>query len=407
MAQQTFAYKVRTRNGQVLKGSTLGDSASVIMQRLRNQGYTVLSVQRQAKTSLWQRLNEPRGRVPANALAVFCRQWAVMLGSGMSVIDAMRLVSDQMRDVRLKKGLEVARQEVMAGSGLGAAMATQPKAFPQMVVQMVEAGEMAGALNEVMDRLAIYYERESETRAKVKEALMYPTVVSIVGMGAALVLVFFVLPNFVNIFKEMNIELPWTTQLIMNFSGFMQRWWWAVFGLLAAAFASFRRWLASSKGARLRDRFMLTAPIIGAPMGKMVFSRMGRALSLLARSGVPMVEALRITERIVINIPVAEALARTRAAVERGSSLTSAFTKEKVFPRTLVQMVAVGEETGNLDSTLSQLAEYYDREAGYAIKGLTTMLEPLIIVGMTGVVLFLALSVVMPMFKMATTVPGA
>lgn len=405
MAQQVYTYKVRTRNGQVIKGSTPGESTSAIAQRLRRQGYYVISVQRQNQKTLWQMLNEPRGRVSVNTLSLFCRQFAVMLSSGMSVLDSLRLVEDQVRDVRMKKGLEVARQDVLGGSSLSTAFAATPNAFPQMVVQMVEAGETAGALTEVMDRLAIYYEREADTRAKIKEALMYPTVVSIVGIGATLVLIFFVLPNFVTIFEQMNMELPLATKLIMAFSAFMLRWWWAVFGVIAAMVYTFRRWLLSPKGQRIRDMFILTAPVIGPPLSKLVFSRMGRSLSLLARSGVPMVEALRIVERIVLNVPVAEALARSRAAVERGSSLTAAFTKEKVLPRTLVQMVAVGEETGNLDSTLSQLAEYYDREANYAIKGLTTLLEPIIIVGLTGVVLFLAIAVVLPMFKMATTVP--
>lgn len=385
----------------------MGESSAAITQRLRVQGYQVLSVRKHAQKTLWQRLNEPRGKVPATTLAVFCRQFAIMISSGMSVVDAMNLVADQTRDMRLQKGLQIARQEVLAGSGLGAAMAAEPNAFPPMVVQMVEAGEAAGALYEMMERLAIYYEQEADTRAKVKEALMYPTVVSVVAVIAINVLVFFVLPNFVSIFESMNLDLPWTTRFIINGSKFLIKWWWAIFGGFVLMLVSLRQWLISPNGHRSKDRFIISAPVIGPAASKMVFSRLGRSLSLLAKSGVPMVEALRITERLVMNVPVAEAIARTRAAVERGSSLTGAISKEKIFPKALVQMVAVGEETGSLDTTLSQLAEYYDREASYSVKAMTTMLEPIIIVGLTGVVLFLAISVILPMFKMTTTVPGA
>lgn len=407
MAQQSFSYKVKARNGQILQGSIIGESSASITQRLRNQGYQVLSVRKHTQKTLWERLNEPRGKVPASTLAIFCRQFAIMISSGMSVVDAMNLVSEQMRDARLKKGLQAARKEVLAGSGLGEAMATEPNAFPPMVVQMVEAGEAAGALYEMMERLAIYYEQEAETRAKVKEALMYPTLVSIVAVIAIFVLVFFVLPNFVNIFESMNMDLPWTTQFIITGSKFLIKWWWAIFGGFALLLVSLRQWVVSPKGHHAKDMFIISAPAIGPAASKMVFSRMGRSLSLLAKSGVPMVEALRITERLVMNVPVAEAISRTRAAVERGSSLTGAMSKEKIFPKAMVQMVAVGEETGSLDTTLNQLAEYYDREAGYSVKAMTTMLEPIIIVGLTGVVLFLAISVILPMFKMTTTVPGA
>jgi len=406
MAQQYWQYKVKTRSGQLLQGSIAGDNQGSIINRLRNQGYIVLSVQRQSRQkTLWQRLNEPMGKVPVSALAVFCRQFSVMMSSGMAVMDALALVTDQMRDVRLKKGLENARREVMSGNSLGAALATQDKAFPPMLVQMVEAGEMAGVLNEVMDRLAQYYEREMETKSKIKEALMYPMVVTVVAIGAIIVLVLFVLPNFVTIFESMNMPLPWTTQFIIDASKFLTKWWWLIFSIIGAFVFALRQWLVTPKGNRIKDQFLLRAPLIGPVVTKLVFSRMGRSLALLSKSGVPMVEALRMVERIVMNVPAAEAVAKVRAAVERGSSLAAAMAKEKVFPRALVQMVSVGEETGSLDTTLNQMADYYDREAGYSIKALTTLLEPLIIVGLTGVVLFLAIAVVLPMFKMATSVP--
>jgi type II secretory pathway component PulF len=330
-----------------------------------------------------------------------------MLSSGMSVVEAMVLVGELLKDARLKKGLESARQDVLSGSSLGAALAGYPKAFPPMVVQMVEAGEATGALNEVMQRLTLYYEREAETRAKIKEALTYPTLVAFVAVIAINVLVFFVLPNFVDVFESMNMKLPWMTQFIINGSKFLIRWWWAILVCLVGVTLGCRQWLISPKGNIAKDQFLIKAPIIGPTVAKFVFSRMSRSLSLLARSGVPMVEALRIVEKLVMNIQVAHAIAHVRASVERGSSLTAALLKEKVFPRMLIQMVQVGEETGSMDVTLDHLADFYEREAGYAVKSLTSMLEPIIIVCMTGIVLFLALAVVIPMFQMSTTVPGA
>lgn len=407
MPQTAFQYKVRARNGQIIQGEITGANQPSVIQRLQAQGYAVLSVEKPKQKTWWDRLNEPRGRVPAATLAMFCRQFAVMLASGMSIIDAMRIVNELVKDDRLKQGLAAVRQEVISGNGLGLAMAAHPKTFPPMVVQMVEAGEISGALNEVMERLAIYYEREAETRAKIKEALTYPALVAAVSVVAVNILVFFVLPNFVQVFSSMNMQLPWMTQLVLDTSAFVLHWWWAIIAVVAAVVLAVSRWLLSPGGRLAMDVFLLRAPLIGPAASKFIFGRMSRSLGLLMRSGIPMVEALHIVEKLVLNIPVAHALARVRNAVERGASLTTAITKESVFPRMLVQMVQVGEESGAMDVTLDHLANFYDQEAGYAVKSLTTLIEPVVIVLMTGFVLFLALAVVVPMFQMSTTVPGA
>lgn len=408
MAQlQPYSYKVRTRQGQVLQGMLHGKSKASVSQRLRAQGYTVLRVDPPMGKTLWERLSQPRGRVPAKDMAMFCRQFAVMLSSGMSVIDSIRLVAELMKDVRLKHALEAARQDVLGGNSLGSAMAEQGHVFPPLVVQMVGAGETTGALHEVMERLAIYYEQEAEIRAKIKEALAYPTIVALVAVVAINVLVFFVLPTFVDVFKSMNMKLPPTTQFVLDASEFMLRWWWALCLALVAGTAALRHWVTSPQGRVVKDGLLITAPLLGSVVSKFVFSRFSRSLSLLVRSGVPVVEALGIVERLVVNVPVGQATARVRSAVERGSSLTNALEKESVFPRLLVQMVQVGEESGSIDLVMDQVADFYDREAGYAVKGLTTLIEPAIIVCMTGVVLFLSLAVVVPMFQMSTTIPGA
>lgn len=406
MSQTLFEYKVRARNGQVLQGTIHGTSQASVTQRLQAQGYTVLSVSKPQTQSLWQRLNEPRGKVPSATMALFSTQFAVMLSSGMSVVNALQIVGDLMKDPRLRNGLERVRQRVLSGSSLGAALAADSKVFPPMLVQTVEAGEVSGSLNEIMERLAAYYEREAETKAKVKEALTYPTIVAVVGVIAVIMLVFFVLPQFVTVFEGMNMELPLITQLVLDTVGFILQWWWVILLAFITAFGILAQWIRSPKGHVFKDTFLMRMPVIGPAVSKFVFSRMCRSLSLLTRSGVPIVEGLRLTEKLVLNIPVANALARVRNAVERGVSISAAMAKESVIPRMLVQMVQVGEESGSMDTTLDHLADFYDREAAYAVKTLTTMIEPIMIVGMTVVVLILALAVVIPMFQMNTSVPG-
>lgn len=404
---QTYSYKVRTRRGQVLEGVLQDRSKTSVEKRLLAQGYTVLSVAEPQGQSFLEWVRQPRGHVPAATMAVFCRQFAVMLSSGLSVIDSLRLVTDLMRDQRLKAALEAARVGVLSGSSMAAALSSHNRVFPPMVIQMVEAGEATGALHEVMERLALYYEREAEIRAKIKEALTYPTIVAVGAIIAISVIVFFVMPTFVDIFKSMDMQLPWTTQLLIDISEFLIRWWWLLGLVLLGAIGLLRRWVSSPGGHRTKDLLLLKAPLLGPTITKFVFSRLSRALSLLVRSGVPMVEALGMAERMVVNVPVAQAIGRAKTAVERGSSLTSALSREPLFPRMFLQMVQVGEETGSMDITLDQLADFYDREAGYAVKSLTTLIEPIVIIGMTVVVLFLALAVVIPMFQMTTTVPGA
>lgn len=403
---QTFSYKVRTRRGQVLEGVLVDRSRAAVEKRLLAQGYSVLSIDSPERRSFLERLRQPRGHVPASTMAIFCRQFAIMLSSGLSVIDSLALVSELMRDQRLKRGLEAARESVLAGSSFAAALGARSEVFPPMVIQMVEAGEATGALNEVMERLAIYYERDAEIRAKVKEAMTYPTVVVFVAIFAIIVIVFFVLPTFVDVFRSMEMELPLITRVLIGVSEFFIRWWWLIAAGLLAGLSLLRRWLGSLEGSATKDRLLLRAPLLGPTVSKLVFSRLSRALSLLVRSGVPMVEALRMTQRLVMSVPVSQAVARATRLVEQGYSLTAALSKEPIFPRMFLQMVQVGEETGSIDVTLDHLADFYDREAGYAIKNLTTLIEPIVIIGLTMMVLFLALAVVIPMFQMTTTVPN-
>jgi type IV pilus assembly protein PilC len=404
---QTFSYKVRTRRGQVLEGVLVDRSRAAVEKRLLAQGYSVLSIDSPERRSFLERLRQPRGHVPASTMAIFCRQFAIMLSSGLSVIDSLALVSELMRDQRLKRGLEAARESVLAGSSFAAALGARSEVFPPMVIQMVEAGEATGALNEVMERLAIYYERDAEIRAKVKEAMTYPTVVVFVAIFAIIVIVFFVLPTFVDVFRSMEMELPLITRVLIGVSEFFIRWWWLIAVGLLAGLSLLRRWLGSLEGSATKDRLLLRAPLLGPTVSKLVFSRLSRALSLLVRSGVPMVEALRMAQRLVMSVPVSQAVARATRLVEQGCSLTVALSKEPIFPRMFLQMVQVGEETGSVDVTLDHLADFYDREAGYAIKNLTTLIEPVVIIGLTMMVLFLALAVVIPMFQMSTTVPNA
>lgn len=408
MAGQVFSYKARTRRGQLLRGSMSDRSAEAVTRRLHAQGYTVLSVSSATQQkSLWEKLTEPRGRIPAANMALLCRQFEVMLASGMSVVESMRLVADLMKDVRLKNALLAANQSVLAGSTFGAALGEHDHVFPPLVVQMVSAGEATGSLHEVMERLAMHYEREAETQAKIKEALAYPMIVALAAVIAITVIVFFVLPTFVDLFASMQMELPPATRFVLSVSEFLIQWWWLLASVIVIGALALQRWLVTPRGNWAKDRLLLNAPLLGPTVRRAVSSRFCRSLSLLSKSGIPMVEALRIVEQLVMNAPVAQATNRVRRSVEHGSSLTAAMRKETVFPRMLVQMVQVGEESGSLDLTMDQLAEFCDREVAHNIRHLTTLIEPVVIVLMTGVVLLLALAVVIPMFQMSTSIPGA
>lgn len=396
-----YAYAGRSRGGKPVKGVLAAESESAVRQQLKEQGVFVTSLKEVRKPS---KLFQPVVTLKAKQLALFCRQFAIMLSTGVSLVKALEVLEGQAEDRAFARILQEVRLDVASGTGLTKALEKQRGIFPHVFIHLVEAGEISGALPEVLDRLALYYEREDEIRKKVSEALMYPAIIGSVSFVMVIILLFVVLPMLVNNFASFEVETPAITLAVLSVRGWIMQRWYVVLGTLLGLTLLYRYMVRTKPGRLLRDSFLLKLPVVGELQKMVIFSRFCRTLALLLNSGIAMIPTLQILERLMDNLVVKRAVGRATQGVERGEGLSPSLGQHKVFPTMLVQMVAVGEETGNLETVLVQLANYYDREVNFTIATFTKLLEPAIMLVLAVVVLFILISVYLPMMQMVSAI---
>lgn len=396
-----FAYVGRTRGGKTVEGFVEAENEMAAASELRKEGYFVTSLKQvKEPTSLFQK----RVKLEAKHLALFCRQFAIMLGTGLSLVKTIELLEAQQENVGFAKILQEIRLDVASGVDFTRALEKHRSVFPHVFIHLVEAGEVSGTLPEVFDRLAIYYEREDELRKKISEALMYPSIIVAVSGLMIVVLLFVVLPMLVENFAGFGVETPAITVAVLNARDWMVRRWYIVLGIIFSIIFGLRAWIKTASGRLVRDSLLLNLPIIGEMQKMMIFSRFARTLSLLLNSGIAMIPTLQILERLMDNVVIKKAVQEATLGVERGQGIAAPLGQHKVFPVMLVQMVSVGEETGNLETVLVQLADYYDREVNFAVASFTKILEPIIMLVLAVVVLFILISVYLPMMQMVTSI---
>lgn len=396
-----FAYKGRTRSGQAVEGVVQAESEAAAAGELRKEGYIVTSLKvAKEPTQLFQK----KLKLKAKHLALFCRQFAIMLGTGLTLVKSLELLEQQAAEPAFGQVLQTIRLDVASGTGFTKSLEKHRQVFPNVFVHLVEAGEVTGSLPEIFDRLAIYYEREDELRKKITEALMYPGIISAVSLLMVLVLLFVVLPMLVRNFAGFGVEVPAITMTVLNARDWMLTNWYIVIGIIVAIVFGLRYYLSTKQGSLVRDTIKLSLPVVGEMQKMVVFSRFCRTLSLLLSSGIAMVPTLEILERLMDNVVIKKAMGAATVGVERGQGISVPLGEHKVFPTMLVQMVAVGEETGNLETVLVQLADYYDREVNYTVASFTKLLEPVVMLILAVVVLFILMSVYLPMMQMVTAI---
>lgn len=396
-----FAYTGRSQTGQAVKGFVEAENEVEARKQLRESGHYITSL-KVATTS--KPLFQKTPRVKAKDLAIFCRQFAIMLGTGLTLVNSLELLEAQATDKAFAHVLREIRLDVSSGVGFTRAIEKHAKMFPTVFVSLVEAGEITGALPEVLDRLAIYYEREDELAKKIAEALMYPGIITAVSFLMVLLLLFVVLPSLVSTFAGFGVETPDITQNVLDARDWILANWYIIAGVILIVVLGYRYFVSTTGGRMIRDRIKLKFPILGGIQQMVVFSRFCRTLSLLLRSGIAMIQSLQILERLMDNVVVQRALAGARLGVERGQGLSEPLGEYKVFPIMLVQMVAVGEETGSLETVLIQLADYYDREVNFLVASFTKLIEPVVMIILAVVVLFILISVYLPMMQMVTSI---
>lgn len=395
-----FSYKAKDTSGQLVTGTLDAETPAHVISRLQTMGYFPVSVQ-DAKSSAAaaSAASGRQRRVKINDMATFNRQLADLLSSGIPLVKALAVIQNQTPNPTLKTIIQQVTQDVSGGDSLAGAMSRHPKVFNKLFVAMVKAGEAGGLLDQVLQRLADFAESEAETRSKVKSALAYPLVMVGAGAGAVVVLMVVVMPKIMKIYEDLDQQLPATTVILIRLSTFLQAYWYVVLLALIIVGVVFWRAIHTKEGKRAVDGFVIKIPVLGPMIIKKEVANFARTLGSLLHNGVSILPALDITHGVLNNQIVADEVATIPENVTQGEGMAAPLRKSKVFPPVVVNMMAIGEETGRLDNVLTKVAKSYDTEVDRAMKTLTSLLEPLIILGMGLVVGFIVISMLLPIFS--------
>jgi type IV pilus assembly protein PilC len=395
---QTYDYKVRDRSGSLVTGRLVGDSETLVLQRLREMGMTPVEVKK-AGTGLKTEINLRPGRVKLKQIAVFCRQFATMVNSGLPILRALSILADQSQSAEFGKVLIQVRTDVEQGASLSGAMSKHPKAFNALFVSMVKAGETGGVLDDVLLSLASEIEKEVELRRQIKSAMTYPVVVVALVTLILAAMLLFVVPQFETIYSNLGGRLPLPTRILLGVSEAVRSYWY-VFALGATVFSfGFRRYKKTDRGRARVDALKIRVPVFGPLFHKVALARFSSTLGMLLRAGVPILQALDNVKETVNNRVIASAVDDVKASVREGESIAKPLGKHKVFPPMVVHMLAVGEETGAVDAMLDKVAEFYSNEVNATVAALTSLIEPLLIAIIGGMVGAAVIALYMPMFN--------
>lgn len=394
-----FAYKARDRKGQVVRDTVEGPDPMAVAATLRSQGLLVIEVKEQGVGQ--KDILEPFKRVRLADLVVFTRQLATMINAGLPIVRALHILAEQTDNKKLRDVIEKVRSDVEAGMALSEALERHPEVFGKLYVEMVRAGEVGGVLDRVLLRIASQLEKDQELRRKIKSALAYPAVVLAAAVLAAAFMLIFIVPIFARMFEDLGGTLPLPTRIAMGISDLLTGFGgMAVAAALALGGFLFVRWIRTEEGRKVWGRAVLRAPFkIGETVRKGVLARFARTLGSLVAAGVPILQAIEITATSSGNWVVENALMKSRDAIREGQPLYRPLEGEGVFPPMVTRMIAVGEETGDLEGMLGKIADFYESEVEAAVKALTSIIEPIMIVVVGGIVGGIIISMYLPMFR--------
>jgi type IV pilus assembly protein PilC len=392
-----FEWEGKDRNGKIVRGEMRAGGEAVVNASLRRQGILVNRVKK--------RRSSGGKAIKQRDIAIFTRQLATMMKAGVPLLQSFDIVARGSTNPRLTKLLNDIRGDVETGTSLSSSFRKHPLHFDALYCNLVEAGEAGGILEALLDRLAIYQEKTMAIKSKIKSALMYPVAVMIVAFVVVTVIMIFVIPAFKDVFTSFGGELPTPTLIVIAMSEFFVSWWWLIFGLLGGGlYFFFESWKRSEKMQMAMDRLLLRLPVFGDLINKSVIARWTRTLSTMFAAGVPLVEALDSVGGASGNAVYAQATEQIQRDVSTGSALTTSMTSTGVFPNMVLQMAAIGEESGSLDHMLGKAAEFYEEEVDEMVKGLSSLMEPFIIVILGTLIGGIVVSMYLPIFKLGAVV---
>ncbi|RPI11118.1 MAG: type II secretion system F family protein [Zetaproteobacteria bacterium] len=396
-----FVYTGRTRGGQTITGEMEAGDRNAVVARLRSQQVIATAVRTKPKDITIPGFGE---KVTDRDIVVFTRQFATMIDAGLPLVQCLEILASQQDNKALKKTLIGIRQAVEGGSTFAAALKQHPKVFTSLYANMVEAGEAGGILDTILNRLAQYMEKAMALKKKVKSAMIYPSTIVTVAVVVVIFLLVFVIPTFKAMFEGFNAALPLPTQIVLELSRLVQTYFLVGLGAVVAAIFGIRWWYGTPSGKTSIDRLLLRLPVFGTLIRKVAVAKFTRTLGTLISSGVAILDGLEITARTAGNKIVEMAVLRTRASIAEGKTIAEPLRESGVFPPMVVQMIAVGEQTGALDAMLGKIADFYDEEVDTAVGNLTALLEPLLMVFLGVVIGGVVIAMYLPIFKLVTVV---
>ncbi len=401
-----FRYSAKDSTGRLISGVIEADSDAMVVDRLRDMGFFITNLERTVeRTDVFQFLQGLFG-IGLKDLAIFSRQFSTMVNSGLSLVRTLNILEQQSSNRRLKEIVAQVRVDVEAGRPLSDAMGRHPKAFSTLYVNMVKAGETGGVLDEVLERVASYLEKEQALRSKVRSAMVYPILLTTAALGGLFFMTIVILPQFETLFKELGGSgtLPLPTQIAIAVSVGIRSYWYIVFAIVIVGGYVLRRYMQTPSGRARYDRFKLKMPVVGELNRKIVVARFTRTLGTLIASGVPIMQSLEVVSKAIDNMVIGSAIDAVRASIREGQTIAIPLQFSGVFPPMVVQMAKVGEETGALEQMLEKVADFYDVEVETTVASLTSLLEPILIIFMGVIVGAMVISLYLPIFQLATGV---
>lgn len=398
-----YQYSAKDLQGEYHKGEVEAIDDRQVAGLLRRKKLIVISIKPKIDQGV-NFLEKLFSRISFGEVVIITRQLATMIEAGLVLSEALDILVEQQTNKRLKKALTEISTQVKGGVDFASAVEKYPDIFPPLYSRLIRAGQASGKLDTILLELATNLEKEREFRAKVKGAMIYPVVVVTMMIGVMLVMIFFVMPKLMGLYKESGIELPLPTQIMIGFADFMFNFWWAIVFVIVAIVISVKRYLATAEGRVVFDRLILKLPIVGRISSLVILTNFTRTLALLVSSGIPLLDSIKILSDIVGNEVYKGALDLAYKGVERGLPLSNQLLSFAVFPRLVGQMIRTGEETGKLDDVMSRLAEYFEAESDNSLKNVTTLIEPVVLVILGIGVGLLVISVILPIYQLTTSI---
>jgi type II secretory pathway component PulF len=393
-----FSYKARDRTGRLVTGIKEERSVTAMENSLDDQGLIPVSIEESSPALNFEKLNRYFQRIRPEDKIVFTRQLSTLFSAGIPFIRSLETLAVQAINPKMKEVIYKVKDDVEGGLSFANALKRHPDVFSELYVNMIAAGEEGGVLDEILARLAMMAEREEEIRVKVKASTMYPKILVGAIFLAVFIILLFVVPKFSDLYLKFNTELPFPTKMLIAVSGLFKVYWYLVIGAIIALYLGFMEYINTPKGRYKWHRFILYAPVFGNLNLKVAMSRFARTFGTLFKSGIPILQAIDVVSKAIGNDVIADLLMRIREDVQAGASLANAMKKFELFPPIIIQMIDIGEESGSLDDMLAKVSEYFDQEVEYGMKRLISALEPMLLVFIFGMVLFLALAVFLPMW---------